>query len=279
MLFAVSLYAKPVYVVTAHPLYAILSEITAGAADIKVILPAGGSPHTFSPKPSTAHLASDALALFYVSPELDGWATTFGTKTKIKMMDFLPNQMRLNYAEEHKGHEHEGHSSNGTDPHFWTDPLAVKAIVPGLCETLCKLDPPNAKNYRSNAGKFEKRLDDLNKMISEKLKPFAGKYLFSFHPSFCYLIQRYGLVYGGSIEPSPGKEPSVRFISELTKKLKKTKTKAIFTEPQLPDKPAKAIAEAIGIKLWMLDPIGGVKGRFSYFEIINYNTDIIIKAL
>ena len=83
----------------------------------------------------------------------------------------------------------------------------------------------------------------------------------------------------GSIETSPGKEPSAEYTMELIKKIKKAKAKALFTEPQLPEGPAKTIAEAASLKLYVLDPIGGFEGRKNYFDLIKYNTDIFCKAL
>ena len=60
--------------------------------------------------------------------------------------------------------------------------------------------------------------------------------------------------------------------------VKKQNVKAIFTNKQS-DKPAKVLAESTGIHEYELDPIGGVKGRMMYEEIILHNLGIIKKAL
>jgi zinc transport system substrate-binding protein len=276
-----NLYSKPSIVVTSHPLKAIMVEIVGNRIDISTLVPPGASPHTFSPKPSDAYKVQKSLALFYVSSELDGWATGMSGKEIVKVIDFLPNDYK--YLFDDKEHDTKGtkhnHGKGVVDPHFWTDPLAVKAILPKLVDKICMLDPSNAKEYRKNSADFAKKLDIFNGQIVQKLSVIKGQSIFLFHPSFRYFLRRYGLVYAGSIEPAPGKEPSVKYISGLADKIKKSKTKALFTEPQLPEKPAKALAEASKLKIYTLDPIGGLPGGDSYIDMMNYNTDIFYKAL
>ena len=48
---------------------------------------------------------------------------------------------------------------------------------------------------------------------------------------------------------------------------------------QLPEKPALIVSESTGIKLFTLDPIGGLEGRYSYEELLLYNTEIIVNAM
>ena len=136
------------------------------------------------------------------------------------------------------------------DPHFWMDPLAVKALIPVLIDTLSKLDPQNASTYKTNGDLFIKRLDLLHKQLTSITDKLQGKVLFLQHPSFLYFAKRYNLIYEGSIEETPGKEPSPKFIADLITKIKSSGTKAIFSEPQLNHKAAKVIS-AILISLFL----------------------------
>ena len=111
------------------------------------------------------------------------------------------------------------------------------------------------------------------------LLPVIGKPVFLFHPSFRYMLKRYKLIYLGAIETSPGKEPSPKYVLQIVEKINSSGAKALFTEPQLPNAPAKTIAEAAGVSLYELDPIGGVKGKMSYSDLILYNADLLAKAL
>lgn len=272
---------KHVFVCTGHPVYAIINEIVGGRSEVVRLVPPGASPHTYSPIPSDMNKVQASNALFYVSNELDAWAKGLPAKNKIELIKLLPREFRKNFDDGHSHNEGKHIHATGEeqiDPHFWTDPLTVKALLPNLVETLSSIDPANAKTYKSNADAFGKRLDLLNTQVEGMLQKVKGKPVFLFHPSFRYFLKRYGLVYAGAIELTPGVEPSLKQTGSLIDRIKSSGTKAIFTEPQLPERPANVIAESAGVLVYMLDPNGGVKGRENYSELVLYNAGILQKA-
>lgn len=278
-----SQFSKPAIVVTNYPLYLIIKEIAGIDANVACIIPPGASPHTFTPKPSDVSKAQNAKVLIYVSDNFDSWAGKLGCKNMIKMIDLIPNELKIYNSEHNENHNNDSTSkteeNSNIDGHFWTDPIVVKTIIPGLRDSLCNLDPENAAAYKSNADAFVQKLEVLNMQAAATLKDVAGKSVFLFHPSFLYLLKRYGLIYGGSIEMSPGKEPSPKYIADLVKRINDSGTKAIFSEPQLPVEPAKILGEAAKVNVLMLDPYGGVKGRETYSELIMYNARLLASSL
>ncbi|HPI19950.1 MAG TPA: metal ABC transporter substrate-binding protein [Candidatus Kapabacteria bacterium] len=278
-----SQYSNPIFVTTNFPTQYILEHIVGTKGKVINIVPQGASPHTYSPKPTDISRVQVSNCLFYVSPLLDAWAEKLPAKSFIKIIDFVPKENLLYYDEDlNSGHTHSEeceHNSGDIDPHFWTDPLSVKAMLPKLVDTICALDPENSNSYRVNAAAFEKRLDLLNRQIEVMLKDVVGENVLLFHPSFRYMLKRYNLNYAGAIELSPGKEASPRYLANLIEKIKKSGTKAIFSEPQLPDKPAKVISEATGLNIFILDPNGGIEGRNSYWDLILYNARTLKQAL
>ena len=257
------------YVATIHPLAAILRELVPNATRVSVLVPPGASPHTFEPRPSDLRAVQSARALFFVSSELDGWATRLPAVRKIAVLDRIPPEHRLPTAPDGKG----------TDPHFWTDPVTVKASLPGLTGVLCTLEEADCAVVRSNAERFSAELERLDREVHELLEPVRGAPVVLFHPSFRYFLRRYGLDLAGVIEPSPGKEPTPRSLTSLVKTVRATGAKVVFTEPQLPAGPAAALAEAAAIRVAVLDPLGGTPGRSGYAEIVRYNARILREAL
>jgi len=225
------------------------------------------------------------MALFYIHHNLDGWAAKLPTKECVGVFDFLPADLRLPIAFEDADESNDSHIESGKDhgdsldSHFWTDPLMVKAIVPQLTETLSRLDPQGSGVYHANSERFVRDLDALDTQLQETLASVKSRPVFLFHPSLQYLLKRYGLVFAGCIEPFPGKEPSPKYLQGIVDRLKAAHAKAIFTEPQLSPRPAQAVAEAAGVKLFELDPNGGVPGRESYSELLLYNARILREAL
>ncbi|MBN2448574.1 MAG: zinc ABC transporter substrate-binding protein [Phycisphaerae bacterium] len=292
--------AKLRVLATIHPIAEIVGAIGGERIEVVRLLSPGSSPHTYEPRPGDVQAAEGALALFYVSDELDGWATKLPARNKIELLEFLPVDQRLTFVE-HKharadgehGHHHEDveheddaekegdrdHGDAAYDPHFWTDPLAVRAILPALVEKLNVLDPAGADVYAANAKRFDGELESLHNDIEKTLKPVQGQSVFLYHPSFRYMLKRYGLEYGGAIEQFPGKEPSPKYLQELTQRLRAAHAKAIFTEPQLSRRPAEVVAREVNIRVGVLDPIGGVLGRKSYAEMIRYNASTLLEYL
>lgn len=262
-----------VFVTTSYPVSCIIKEIVGTKSEVKTLLPTGASPHTYAPTPSDMITAQTAKALFYVSNNLDGWASNLQTKNKVELINFVPKENILYF-------NNDSNSGSGViDAHFWTDPLTVKSLLTKLVDTLSIIDPNNAATYRTNAELFSKRLDVIHRQAEVILKDIIGKPIFLFHPSFRYMLNRYGLHYAGALEPSPGKEPTPKYIASFIESIKNSKTKAIFSEPQLTDLPAKSIAESANVLLYELDPIGNPKNIKNYSDLILFNAKTLIRAL
>jgi ABC-type Zn uptake system ZnuABC Zn-binding protein ZnuA len=292
----------PQFVATIPPLAAILSELTAGVAPVTSILSPGASPHTYEAKPSDAQLTETALALFYVSEDIDGWAADLPSARKIGVGEWVPEAMRLKYhtdvlvdvhdpthAGSAPGHEkeathgsddtHHAHEHGAYDFHFWSDPLTVLAMLPQFTKTLQALDPAHEGVYLENAGRFAQRLQALHEEIEAKMQPVEGQPVVLFHQSWAYFLARYRIPLVGLLESAPGKELGPQSLARLQEHIKAKQVKAIFSEPQLPQRPAQLLAEATGARLAELDPLGGQAGRTGYMELIRYNAAVIAEAL
>lgn len=247
---------QPTFAASIGPLAAILDELTSPRARVECILPPGASPHTYSTRPSDLRKIERG-ALFWVAPQLDGWAERLPAARKIEVLSLLPEPYRLGWGGLHADHEHgdRNHATGDIDPHFWTDPLAIKAILPALVSKLSEIDPAGAQLYQSNAKRMGVRLDALHAELAKTLAPVRGRPVVLFHPSFRYLLRRYGLTLAAVIEPAPGKEPGPRGIMQLVARVKAAKARALFTEPQLSRRVAEAVAETAGLPLLELNPL------------------------
>ncbi len=279
----------PSYMASIEPVRAILSEVVGDRASVSSLLPVGASPHTFEPKPSDLIRSEQANALFYVSPQLDGWATRLPIKQQVAMLPLLPESMRL-VGTAH--HEHDHVSEHGYDnehrhvdkraaydPHFWSDPVAVKAILPALTSTLCQLDAPGCSTYKANAESFGKRLDRLNEQISTEVGKLKHVPFLSAQPFFMYFFKRYEFKQVNLIETIPGKEPTPKSLAGVIRDAKKKNVRAILTQRQLSNRAARVVAESIGVPLIEVDPLGGAVGRNRYEDLMRYNLAQLKKAL
>ncbi len=304
--------SRPLFIATIHPVAAIVREITGAEANVACLLPPGVSPHGFEARPSDARLTAGSAGLFYVDPSLDGWAASMPGAVPVSLLALVPDANLMAPYDPHdpidpdregasgaefeddledgheQGHEHgreqgheQGHEHGDSiwDSHFWLDPVAVEALARPLAQRLAELDPEHGDAYRRNAERFAADLAMLEDRSRRTLAPHAGDSVVLFHPSFRYLLRRYGLEQAGVVEGYAGREPTPREFGRLIDRIRDGRARAILTEPQMPTRLADALAEATGVGIAQLDPIGGVAGRATYADLISYNVDALAVAL
>jgi ABC-type Zn uptake system ZnuABC Zn-binding protein ZnuA len=98
------------------------------------------------------------------------------------------------------------------------------------------------------------------------------------HDAFGYFADAYGLQVVATFEPYPGREPSPRFVVEFQKTIRATGVREVFTEPQLAVGALQPIAGDLGIKLGVLDPLGGLPGREGYIELLLFDARAVATA-
>lgn len=249
----------------------ILKELTKGRAQVDVLLEKGASAHTFEPTPAAAAAAQSSLAVFRVGKGLDDWAAKLEGPAQIDALGLVDPKLLLKNLEEH--------TEQPEDPHFWLDPELVRSIVPKLAAKLGELDPAGKPVYEANASVFNEKLDRLDAVVRELLKPAKGRAMVLVHPSMQYLANRYGLKIAAVVEPSPGREPTVAQLNEVVRQAKSAGARAVFTEPQLPREAAEQIAAMAGLGVGTLDPVGGEEGRDTYEKLILFNAKELMAKL
>ncbi|MCK5738311.1 zinc ABC transporter substrate-binding protein [bacterium] len=268
--------AQPRYVTTIFPFQNILSQVVPEDVTVFGILPAGSSPHTFSASPGLYSSILSATALLYGAKNLDAWVLQFDNAVRIQLLDCLPpdSLLVISVTDRH------GQARNvGTDPHFWTDPLMVKSMLPKLITHLSDLDKNRALIYEKKATIFALQLDSLHETLEQQLQPLAGKKVILSHPFFQYFCQRYQLSVGGIVSPIPGKEPTPRDIQRMIKYIRSNEISAILQHAGHREPAVRLIAESTGIRVIDIDPLGGVAGLDSYSMILMECANQIVKGI
>lgn len=281
--------SRPLYMVTVTPLKLILDPVVATRAQVKVLLPAGASAHTYEPRPSDLQQLSASTALLWVGAGFDGWAAELGAPASIELLKLVPpelqldmEQNRMDDAAKPAGAQEEGSSKAPAelDPHFFTDPLAVAEMLPALAAELSRLDPAGAEAYQRNADAFGVKLLKIHQELDGMLADCGGKAVILFHPSFGYFLDRYAMNLAGVIEEFPGKEPSPKDLQNIATFARQLGVRALLSETLLPRPPAEAVAEACGLPLYELDPgCGAGRSYRDYRDWLLYNAGIIKAAV
>jgi len=175
-----------------------------------------------------------------------------------------------------------GHGEGTGDPHTWLDPILVRDHwVPRLVGALVDANPSARAALEARGAALEDSLTALDGWIAARLAPARGRAFVATHSAWQYWSARYGVRELGAIYESPGREPSSRELARLVDLARAERAHAVFTEPQLGESGARALAQELGVGVAVLDPIGGagLEGRDDYFRMMRFNAERMASAL
>ena len=241
-----------------------------------VLVPAGADAHTYEPKPSQMRELSRCA--LYLSAGLE-FETAWEPRLKaanpklgfvrlsqgLALMPMPEGHDDHGHNDHHKGdhgkgdHGHKAKAGHGHDeefdPHVWVSPANVRHMAVKIAEAFSRADPAQASAYSANLAAFLREIDALD---AELRAVFAGvpadrRVFLVFHPAWGYLARDYGLTQT-AIE-FEGKEPSPRRLGALIAQAKALGVKVIFVQPQMSRRTAESIAQALGARVLVADPL------------------------
>lgn len=231
-------------------------------APVPALLAPGSSPHTYDPRPSDMRRLQRSAALIRGSETLDPWASDLSGTRVLGLLALLPDSLHRPLSG-HAATASRG-DSHVLDPHFWTDPLAVKALLPALADTLCTLHPNACDDYRSNVRGASDRLDALHRTVRETVAPAAGRSVLLAQPFLGFFLDRYGIPVSGVVQPGPGRSPGPRRIEELIARTKRDSVSVILTLPGPPPPGTETIARETGARLVSVPALGTEEAPSGY---------------
>ncbi|OQX00246.1 MAG: hypothetical protein BWK74_00080 [Desulfobacteraceae bacterium A6] len=267
------------------PVADMVKQVGGDHVEVITIIPPGASPHTFELKPGVLKKISSARVFFMIGAGLEYWNEKFVKSSGGRLMKVvLSDGVDLIHEKEHHHDEKAGkpHSEETfANPHIWLDVEIAKSMVKRIVIALASVDSGHAPYYEERGIKYIAELDRLDQTIYKETGKFKIKQYVAFHPAWDYFARRYGLESVGVIESVPGKSPTPLDIKNIVGNIKKHGVKAVFAEPQFNPKVAEVIAREAGIKVLMLDPMGGpgIKERESYIDIMKYNLAVLQEGM
>lgn len=269
------------------PLADIIGHIGGDRVDVDVLIPPGASPHVFEPTPEAFRRFARTQLFVMVGAGLEFWAEKLVDATAgshlvvIQASDGVSLIPLLRHHHQMPHEAQEGHGHEEGNPHVWLDPVAMKSLAERIAAALEDLDPGHAGEYRRRLQGYLERLDVLDEEIREVVSGFRIRQYVTFHPAWSYFSRRYGLEEVGVIQESPGRDPTPRQIETIVQDIRRYQIQAVFAEPQYSQAAANAIAQEAGVRVLLLDPLGGpnLPGRDSYIGLLEYNLEIMREAM
>ncbi len=252
---------------TIAPLASLTATVAGPEWEVRTIIAPGVSPHVFEPTPRDVKRFAPARLVVTVGAGYDDWARKLvATCASAAVLHDAGRSVGVVPGD---GEDHDGEI--GRDPHWWLSPKrAARALAP-LAEILAKLDPAGTAGYRGRAREGEAALLALDAELAALLAPVKGRPIVAAHNSWAYFAADYGFENGGAIETVPGREPSPRDIKRLLDFVRARHVQTVFAEPQFSPAAARILAADAGIRVALVDPIGGVPGRADYAATLRFD--------
>lgn len=158
------------------------------------------------------------------------------------------------------------------NPHHWLDPENGKIIARNIAEGLARLYPDDAPFFQKNEEVFQKRLTQKMKEWEDRLSPFKGRSVVTYHRSWSYFAERFGFRVAGELEPKPGIPPTAKHLAELGKIMREKNVKVLIKETFYENRTPEKLAEATGARVVeFAQAVGEVKGVDDFVGMIDTN--------
>jgi zinc transport system substrate-binding protein len=272
--------AKKLRIVVSIPPQAYLVERIGGdRVEVATLVGPGESPHTYQPTDAQVSNAMRSDIFFRIRTpfERGRWAQTFMSSPSVQTVDLSDGlQLRTIEAHHHDGvpchHAHDTDGETALDPHVWLSPGRLMEMSRTIRDTLSERDPTGASDYLFRCAELISELEAVDAYVKERLAAHEGRAFFVFHPAWGYFADDYGL-HQIAIEVG-GKQPTDAELTEFIRIAREENVSVVFVQPQITGDSAEAVAEAIGGRTAMLDPIA-----FDVLSNIKHAADAIAEAL
>jgi zinc/manganese transport system substrate-binding protein len=270
---------RPSVVVTYSILGAVVSDVVGDAADVVVLMPNGIDPHEWEPSAKDIEALTNADLIVSNGLDLEGnvmeaieeaesnGVAVFHATDHVEVIEFgagghdhaeeethaedevvtaesvVGTEAK---AEDEHSDEHGDEHADG-DPHFWTSPVEMAAVVLSLGEALSDL----GIDVGDRAAMAAERLTNLDQEVSKIVEtiPADQRILITGHESLGYFAHQYEFEVVGTVIPSLSSEAeaSAGELAELKAVIEAEGVTVIFTELGTSPDVVAALADDAGV--------------------------------
>lgn len=166
------------------------------------------------------------------------------------------------------------------NPHYSTDPRNGMRMTATLARAMAEVDPANADLYRANAKRVVNELADLHGALKGQLAPYRGLKVVTYHKSWDYFADAFGLEVVAVIEAKVSVTPSPADVRRVIETARAAGAKVVIVETYNSYEQAKFVADAVGARVVVLpDHVNGVKEADSYQNLFRYGVGKLVEAV
>ena len=275
---------EPLNIVVTIPVLKDLTEQVGGPhVRVTSLLSGYENEHTYSPKPSDLVAVRKARLLFEVGIGLEVWVSSLvknAGSASLRVVTTSKGIALLRDRPNRDGAAHGAEEEERGNPHVWMDPENATTMLRHITEALIQIDPAHATEYRTNQASYLRKLDQLQRDLSDRITRLADRRFIAHHPAWPYFARRFGFQIVGTIQPQSGSEPSALQLHGLIAKINKERIKVVVSEIQLSQKIPELLAKETGARVVVLTTLpGGLPHTETYLDMLRYNVLQLANAL
>jgi zinc/manganese transport system substrate-binding protein len=256
---------------------ALAQEIGGKHADVFTATGGLQDPHHVEARPSLIARARNADMVVATGAELEiGWLPVIlrnsgnprvqpgqpGNFEAARAVRMLEVPTRLDRAD--------GDVHAGGNPHIQTDPRNILKVAEALAGRMAQLDAANAAEYQANFKKFAERWKAAMAKWEASAAPLRGVHVVTQHKAFPYLYDWLGILEVATLEPKPGVEPAVSYLSQVMNNVATQKPRMVIRAAWNSPQPTEWFSEHAHIPAVVLPfTVGGsdqARDLFSLFD-------------
>lgn len=264
-----------------YPLHYAVEQIGGDLVEATSLTPPGAEAHDVELTPrEVSRLTQDDLIVYLsgFQPAVDQAVANVAAGQSLDVEPFAELSLTAQDHGHDHGHDDHDHGDEGTDPHFWLDPMRYAAVAQAIGDRLAEIDPSNSEMYQANSADFQDRLTELDSEFAGALGSCTHEDLVTSHAAFGYLADRYDLHQVGIAGLTPDMEPSAAELRDLVTHVRESGVSTVYAETLVDPALAETIAREAGVEVATLDPLEGLTDASAgsdYFEVMRANLEVL----
>lgn len=275
-------------VVTTTPSYEdMVKQIGGKYVSVKSVMRGVENPHNVKPRPTQMLKVKHANLFIHSGLDLEAWSALLirGARNR-NLYPGQPGNVDVSKGIKLKEVPQRGQLTRALgdihvfgNPHYALDPLNGIIIARTITSALQKADPSHKDVFEKNYQAYAERLRALNDRLVAEMKPYAGTPVVTYHRTWPYFLDRFGLVAIAEVEPKPGIAPGPQHLKECAETMKTQDAKIVIVETYNSKENAEFVAKMAGGKALVLaQEVRAVSGVDTYEQMFEYNIDALLKA-
>lgn len=260
-------------VCTNSDIHAIAREIATSDFDISLLVPPDLNPHSVPMRPSMIQKIRQADILITIGLDHEPWlmdALTSSGNNKV-----MPSTSGFGYVDVSRGVELLQVPTGGSisraagdihvfgNTHYWLHPKNGRIMAFHIQKALAAALPAKEAEIKDRARAFLKDLDARTAKWKQRMAPYRGTKVASYHLTWAYLENFLGLELVGTVEPKPGIPPTPAHVAGLKELMKRDKVKVLMVETYYNSDTANSVASEAGGRAVTLAPSTPENGRYA----------------